>query len=364
VDSQPPFDAATEAAVFAAARQVFAERGSGWFRLEVIAERAGVDFERLYARWPRPALLLAEALGRAAAFEDIPDLGDSRAELSIAVERMIGAYTERPAIERTLLSLALTANVDHDEVSRVRELAEQHWRGNVVAALRRAVAREDLPPDADVEVIVDLWAGAISYRRTFRPDRLGANFREILLDLVLSGMVPLHEPEPAEPRPTDAWPEPLTDALNWLLGVPAGQILRIGDGVPVQALTQAPEHRTQIGPHRLTVTAGVSRNFMPVVTDDSTRMSAGVSVAAEGTGTLPPFLRADRILVLHGDEVWVAPLEEEYPRGRSSREFGAVARLGPKWEPGEPVDIVVRLHGEGAVFRLVRVPSQRINRIE
>ena len=84
------------------------------------------------------------------------------------------------------------------------ELGEQHWRGKVVAVLRRAVGRADLPPDADVELIVDFWAGVISYRRTFRRDALGAVFREMLLDLVLSGMVPLREPVSPGPRPADA----------------------------------------------------------------------------------------------------------------------------------------------------------------
>ena len=357
-----PFDPGTEAAVFAAVRQVFAEQRPLAFDLHAVAERTGVDLERLYDRWPRPALLLAEALGLAGAIEDIPDLGDSRAELSIAVDRMIGAYTERPAVERTLLRLALTDNLHYEEVPRVRELGEQHWRGKVVAALRRAVDRADLPPDADVELIVDFWAGAISYRRTFHQDALGAAFREVLLDLVLSGMVPLQEPVSPGPRPADAWPEQLTDALNWLSRVPVGRMLRVGDGVPVRVLAEAPEHRTPIGPHWVRVTATVWRDFMPKVTEDSTRMIVNVSVAAEGAGIVPPFLRADRIVVLHGDEAWVAPLEEEYPLGRSSRELAAIAGLGPKWEPGEHVDIVVRLNDASGIVRLVRVPGQRIGR--
>jgi AcrR family transcriptional regulator len=356
-----PLDPSTEAAVFDAARQVLAEQWAPSLTLHAVAERAGVELERLYRRWPRPASLLAEMLGRAGAIADIPDLGDTRQELSVALHQMIGAYTERPHAERTLLRLALTVNHDGDELVRVRELGEQHWRGKVVAALHRAVARGDLPPEADAELIVDIWAGAIAYRRTFRGDPLDATVVEVLLDLVLSGRVPLQLPELPEP-PADAWPEPLTDALNWLSGVPVGRMFGIADGVPYRLLEQAPERRTVIGGHRVTVTAGVARNFMPVRTEQRSRMSAGVAVDAEGAGMLPPFLRADRIVVLHGDDVWVAPLDEEFLAARSSRGFRAVARLGPTWTPGEQVDIVVRLVGHGGVARLVRVSGQLIGR--
>jgi hypothetical protein len=203
---------------------------------------------------------------------------------------------------------------------------------------------------------------AIEYRRAFRGGALGGAFVEVLLDQVLSGMVPLRQPEPLERPPAAAWPEPLTDALNWLGRVPVGRTFKIADGVPVRLLVEAPERRTAIGRHRVIVSARVWRDFMPMVTEDSTRMVAIVSVAADGAGILPPFLRADRIVVLRGDDAWVAPLDEEYLRGRSSREFAAVARLGPNWEPGAVVDIVVRLVGDGGVARLVRLSRQRISR--
>jgi AcrR family transcriptional regulator len=354
-----PFDPGTEDAVHAAARSVFAEHGMLGVDPQAVAERAGVDVERLYQRWPRPELLLAEALGRDLAIEDVPDLGNSRLELRIAVDRMIGNYTQRPAFEQTLLRLAVAGGVGYDQLPRVRELAEEHWRGTVVAVLRRAIARGAIAPDADLDLIVDFWAGAIGYRRTFRShEMLGAPFREVLL-LVLSGMVPLRTPAP---RLADAPPESLIETQRWLRRVRLGRIVRIADGVPVGALADAPEHRTTIDGHPVKVTANVWRNFKPMITEDSTRMIVIVSVTADGAGTLPPFLSADRVIVLNGQEAWVAPLEQDNPLARSSREFEVAARLGPKWETGSSVDLVVRLSVDGGAVRLVRLPGQLIGR--
>jgi hypothetical protein len=100
----------------------------------------------------------------------------------------------------------------------------------------------------------------------------------------------------------------------------------------------------------------VFQRFAAMPVDDA------ASPADDGDGILAQFLRAHRIVVLHGDEAWVAPLEEAHPRGRTSRSFDAVARLGPAWEPGTLVNIVIRLSGENGVARLVRVPDQRISR--
>jgi hypothetical protein len=359
-----PLDPTTEAGVFEAARQVLAAPTVPAFTLEAVAERAGMDPERLRRRWPDAALLLAEAVGRAAAIEDVPDLGDTRAELSIALQRLFDADYGNTFAERALAS---GIGFDSDR-SRLRELAEKSWRSKVEAVLHRAIGRGDLPPDAHAELIVDVCAGAIAYQRAFRAGTLNHAFVDVLLDMALPGMASLRPPQPAE-----ALPQQVAEALLWLDQIPAGRMLRIGDGVPVRLLAEAPDHRAVIDKHAVVVSAGVARDFMPfiaethdfasLIADNSTRLFAVVSVAADGPDTLPPLLRADRIVVLHGDEAWVAPLAEERLSVRNSREFSVTARLGPKWEPGTLVDIVVRLVTESGAARLVRVPQQPIDHV-
>ena len=93
--------AARTVIVFEAARRLLAAQPVPRVTLEAVAARAGVDSERLRHRWPGATWLLAETLGRAGAIEDIPDRGDTRSELAIALERLLDVYAEDAIAERT-----------------------------------------------------------------------------------------------------------------------------------------------------------------------------------------------------------------------------------------------------------------------
>jgi hypothetical protein len=355
-----PLDPDFEATVLAAARQLLTVHWAAHdLNQHAVAERAGVEAERVFQRWPVMTRLIADTIEPPHLIADIPDFGDSRAELRLALRHLIATCTDRPAIERIALSLSLRQVHDDAAIAMVRDDGERTWRGAMLAALRRAAARGDLAPDVDAEAVADIWAGAVAYRRIFRGGVVDSSFEDVLLDLVLGGKVPLKVPEPMDLLPGETWPEPLADAITWLTEVQVGRILRVADGVPVDVLARAPAHRIQMGDFRVAVTGGAHRDFMPVVTEARTRMGAGVIVEAEGSGALPRYLRADRIVVLYGDEAWVAPLEEA-PGFRTSRRFTAGAGQGPLWPAGAIVEIVVRLVTPDRRTRLVRVPGVRI----
>ncbi|MFC4068907.1 TetR-like C-terminal domain-containing protein [Actinoplanes subglobosus] len=355
-----PLDPDSEAAVLTAARQLLVAHWAAHdLNQHAVAERAGVEAARVYLRWPDMHRLIADSIEPPHLIADIPDLGDSRAELKLALQHLIVAYTSRPAIERIALSLSLRQVHDDDAIAMVRDEGERTWRGAMLAALQRATARGDLAPDVDAEAIIDIWAGAVAYRRIFRGGVVDSSFQDVLLDLVLAGRVPLAAPEPMDPMPDEWWQPPLVDAVRWLTEVQVGRMFRVADGVPVGVLAQAPAHRIQMGEFGVAVTGGAHRDFMPIVTEARTRMSAGVMVEAEGSGVLPRYLRADRIVVLYGDEAWVAPLEEA-EGFRTSRSFRAGAGQGPLWPADAIVEIVVSLSTPGRRTWLVRVPGVRI----
>ncbi|MFD8719192.1 TetR/AcrR family transcriptional regulator [Streptomyces sp. NPDC059629] len=92
---------------------------------------AGVGKSTIYRWWPNKEALVADALAEVFRADGIPDLGDTHAELRNAVDTTIDNY----------------ANED------------------IAAALRRAVRRGDLPDDLDTDLVQDIWAGTILYRR-------------------------------------------------------------------------------------------------------------------------------------------------------------------------------------------------------
>ncbi|HWM02452.1 MAG TPA: TetR/AcrR family transcriptional regulator [Actinophytocola sp.] len=347
------------AVILEAARSVLAEAGHRGFTIDAVAARAGVDRATVDDEWAGREDLVVDVLAEAMAIAEIPDTGDSRAELTTALRHMIGFYTDRQRFEPALLAFAADQAADQD---LLRERCVRRSREQVGAALRRAAARGDLPPDVDTDLVQDVWAGTIAYRRLVSGGTITMDIVDPLLDLVLSGMAPLRAPDWPGGRPSaQPWPTWLLDSAEWLDQHAFGQVH--SGQVPLRALAEIPATATVDG-HPVTISATVWRDFMPVVTATSTALIVAVSVTAAGTGVLPPFLRADRLAVRHDDEVWVAPLSEENPRGRTSRKFQVNARQGPDWPTGTAVDVIVQLRGEHAERQLVRLADQVIERTE
>jgi len=352
----PPLDPATEAAMRESARGVVARAGHRGLTYEAVAMWAKVEPAVVERRWPRLDELLVEVLTEAMTVEEIRDVGDTRRELTQAVWAMASSYEDWHRFERALFGLVADRAGDRELVERLRSRCVQRGREEVAAALRRAAARGDLPPDVDTDLVQDVWAGTIAYRHLVTGGPVTGDVVQSLLDLVLSGMAPLRAPEWSGGRPPEE-PWWMARIDGWLYGIGFGQVFPLA-GVPARALAEVPPTATVDG-HPVTMSAGANRDFMPTTDPDGSALSVGVTVTPAGTGVLPPFLHADLVAVRHDDEVWVAPLVEENPRARSSRKLSAVARRGPLWEPGTPVDIVVRLRLDGAQY-LMRAANQAI----
>jgi hypothetical protein len=73
----------------------------------------------------------------------------------------------------------------HPELmTRFREAFLYRKRENVAAALRRGIQRGDLPDDLDIDLVQDLWAGTVLYRRLMTGSPLGTDLAEYLVQLV------------------------------------------------------------------------------------------------------------------------------------------------------------------------------------
>jgi hypothetical protein len=69
-------------------------------------------------------------------------------------------------------------------MTRFREAFLYRKRENVAAALRRGIQRGDLPDDLDIDLVQDLWAGTVLYRRLMTGSPLGTDLAEYLVQLV------------------------------------------------------------------------------------------------------------------------------------------------------------------------------------
>lgn len=127
-------------------------------------------------------------------------------------------------------------------------------------------------------------------------------------------------------------------------------------------LENAPS-RVTIGGSELKLEAYLWRDFQPVSPPDGKPLIAVLRVRTADGGRLPDGIRVDQVSIVYNDDVWSAPVEEEFPSAQPSV-LEVVAREGPKWQPGISVDVVVRIRdAEGRVYWL-RAADQPIHRTD
>lgn len=197
--SAPPQRARSADRILAAARQLLAERGYSALTIEAVAATAGVGKATIYRWWPGKEALLADALAETFLAEEIPDLGDTAAELRRAVDLTIANYTG-DALTQALPALAVDCARDPQLLARFRDGFLRRKRAHITAALRRAVTRGDLPAALDAELVQDLWAGTVLYRRVLMDAPVDADLADRLVRLVLQAPEPFCRPETREGR--------------------------------------------------------------------------------------------------------------------------------------------------------------------
>jgi AcrR family transcriptional regulator len=340
----------SEESISRAARATLLAEGYRGFSVAAVAARAGVEPGSIR----RGDLdLLVDVLTEGLAVPPVSDVGNSEDELGFMIRALSDQYAHRRRFQAALLGLTADRVNDPEAARLLAERCTARSRASLAVVLRRAVERGDLPPDADLDLIHDIVLGSVAYRQVVGGRDETSAFAQQIVDMVLRGMAPLREAPPGD-RPVQQdrpwWPD---EVSCWLQGFGFGSLQPLGEAPASELAAVQPE--TVVDGHRITIEADVWRDYTPSLDPDSSQLIVAVRVVPLGTGTLPPFLRAGRVAVVHTDEVWVAPLIEEAPRFRTSRCLQVIARRGPEWQPGSPVDVVVDLDDGHTERYLVRV---------
>jgi AcrR family transcriptional regulator len=159
-----PFSQHTETAILDATTGLLAERPLSEISLDDIAARARVSKASIYRRWATKGTLAFDAfmvqfLDR----QPLPDTGRLDDDLLAALRNWVRTV-DATAAGRTLKGLIA-------EVQRDPELADA-WRDRFVGPVRarhlvmiqRAIARGELAPDADANLLLDLLYGPAYHR--------------------------------------------------------------------------------------------------------------------------------------------------------------------------------------------------------
>ena len=175
-------------AILAAAADLLAERGLAAMSIEEVAARAGVGKTTIYRRWPSKGLLALDAF--VASFREeqpLPDTGTLRGDLLAALHAWVRAVTQTPMGP---VLTGLIAEAQHDPELRGA------WRDRVLEPLRtqhrimldRAIARGEMAPGVDREVVLDLFFGAAEHRLLLGHLPMTGDFIADVVDVILAGI--------------------------------------------------------------------------------------------------------------------------------------------------------------------------------
>jgi len=157
-----PLDPGIGDAIEAATLALLTERGFARMSMEGVAAAAGVGKPAIYRRYRDKAALVAAIIAQQLPELDPPDLGDTRAELWLAVEQ---GFPADGAAYVGLIGGLIAEQQRHPELIDAFRRSVLHPRRAVARALiERGQQRGDLRGDVDPEAALDLFAGPLLAR--------------------------------------------------------------------------------------------------------------------------------------------------------------------------------------------------------
>lgn len=175
-------------AILTATVDLLAEHGLAAMSIEEVAARAGVSKATIYRRWPSKEPLALDAFVASFRAElPLPDTGTLRGDLLAALHAWVRTVTQTPM--GSMLT-GLIAAAQHDPELRGA------WRDRMLEPLRRrrrimleqAIARGEIAPSVDQEVVLDLLFGAAEHRLLLGHLPLTDEFIADVVDVILAGI--------------------------------------------------------------------------------------------------------------------------------------------------------------------------------
>ena len=182
-----------------ATRELLAEEGGiRALTVEAVAARSGVAKTTIYRRWRDKWELALDAvmIDMVPRLANPDDVGDTRKELltfTDSVVKLLAAQPYGPAMQALVSEIST-----RPELATVyRERAVEPRRATLAPVIERGIARGDLRPDTDVQVLHEFLVGPIFYRLLFSGGTLDRKLGTRIVDGILAGFAPHNGAAPA-----------------------------------------------------------------------------------------------------------------------------------------------------------------------
>lgn len=175
-------------AILAAAAELLDEVGFAAMTIEEVATRAGSSKATVYRRWPSKGTLAMDAvmaeIDPAAPF---PDTGSAVEDFRTQL-RAVARVFNRPRIRHMLLGVIFETQTDPELRNAFRDRYMNPRRDQARAVIERGIARGELRPDFDNEVLLDQLYGALYFRMLVSGRPLNRRFTDELVEQAFDGL--------------------------------------------------------------------------------------------------------------------------------------------------------------------------------
>jgi len=153
--------------------------------METLAEHAGVSRTTIYRRWPSKAAVVAAAVSSLYLDRvEVPDTGSLSDDLAALLSESYRLMTDGDG--RVLERLVRESGQDPELVDVVRSVLYARRR-LYATMLNRAMARGELPPEVDQELLLDLLLGPLWFRLLVSGAPITPDAAPTVVALVLGG---------------------------------------------------------------------------------------------------------------------------------------------------------------------------------
>ncbi|GAA2044196.1 TetR/AcrR family transcriptional regulator [Streptomyces carpaticus] len=182
-----PRDVRIDEAVPTAVLELLNEGGYARLTMEAVASRAGTSKPALRRRWRSRPHLVVDALATVVGTQPTPDTGCTHCDLIAGINTLTQAFTTDLG-RRALPALVADLADDPELESAFLDRFFHPRRATTAEALRRGIARGDIRPDADIDLLLDMLAATTYYRVLFHHLPLTPDLAEQVVRTVLSGV--------------------------------------------------------------------------------------------------------------------------------------------------------------------------------
>jgi AcrR family transcriptional regulator len=177
-----------EAAVFEAVLGLLTNGGYGSITVATVAERAGVSKTTIYRRWPSKAAMVAAAVSSLYLDRvEVPDTGSLSEDL---VALLSESYRLMADGSGRVLERLVRESGQNPELVEVVSTILYARRRLYATMLNRALARGELAPEVDQELLLDLLLGPLWFRLLLSGAPITPDAARSVVDAVLEGVAP------------------------------------------------------------------------------------------------------------------------------------------------------------------------------